>query len=134
MPRPRGSTTSLSSRINSLLSRRSHLSAQEIVNGLADQGYEYNKTSVYRALEKMVAANQVCRVTVDDGVTNEVKAMYELRNHHHAHLVCEVCGEVSTADCIFDQPEKVGEFEVSHHHLTILGTCQVCSKKGSHAG
>lgn len=87
-------------------------------------GRRFNKTSVYRALEQLVAEERLCKLNLKND-----EAAYELRESHHAHLVCEQCGEISSAACSYDQPTTVNGFEVSHHHVTLMGLCATCSKK-----
>lgn len=115
---------SLSSAILTLLSRQHLLSANDILLYFKGKGHIYNKTSVYRALDQLVAENKICQHHFSD---DENK--YELRNQHHAHLVCTSCNSVDTADCSYADPQKIGSFKVDHHHLTLFGLCENCQKK-----
>lgn len=105
-----------------LLSAHHLLSAHQILERLSDQKRHFNKTSVYRALEQLVEADQVCPQHF-----LEAETVYELRAHHHTHLVCERCGSVSAADCTFTEPKNLGGFQVTHHHVTLMGLCQNCT-------
>jgi len=113
--------TNLITAIPDLLKEKHLLSASEILKIFLDQGHSYNKTSVYRALDQLVENNTLCRhhFTKDE-------AKYELREHHHVHLVCTNCGSVSTGECSYVQPDKVGSFTVDHHHTTLFGMCEKC--------
>jgi Fur family transcriptional regulator, ferric uptake regulator len=108
----------------SLLQVNHLLSAGAMLEKLASQGKNYNKTSVYRALDQLELENMVCRHHF-----NEAEADYELREHHHAHLVCTHCGQVESGECTYVEPTSIGAFKVDHHHTTLFGTCEKCSAK-----
>ncbi len=111
----------ISLKIAQILQRNHTLSAPEIVEKLKQLGEECNKTSVYRALERMSDREEVCR-HMFGGQT----ATYELRSHHHDHLVCTVCGQIQEIPCLTQLPREVADFQVEHHHLTLFGTCASC--------
>lgn len=104
-----------------LLQQRHLLTVGEILDTLDREGKSYNKTSVYRALDQLLAEGEVCR-----HYFTEAQAAYELRSHHHAHLVCEHCGQITVGECLYQQPQTVGTFKVNHHHLTLMGLCAKC--------
>ena len=105
-----------------LLSAHHLLSAHQILERLLAQKRHFNKTSVYRALDQLVEADQVCPQHF-----LEAETVYELRAHHHTHLVCERCGSVKAADCTFSEPKNIDGFQVTHHHVTLMGLCQSCA-------
>ncbi len=116
------SEANLTDQLISLLKERHYLTAPEMVKFLAAQGHRYNKTSVYRALDRLLADGLICRQNLHD---NEL--VFELRTHHHDHLVCSNCGKVEMTTCQVNLPAKVGKnFAVDHHHLTIYGYCHQC--------
>ena len=104
------------------LLRESHLlTAPQLVEKLHHQGNPVNKTTVYRALEKLEAQGVVCKHNL---VNNDLA--YELREHHHDHLICTQCGQVVTAECLLEVLPQVQDFNISHHHLTLYGVCSEC--------
>jgi Fe2+ or Zn2+ uptake regulation protein len=105
-----------------LLSEHHLLSAHQILEQLLAQKRHFNKTSVYRALDQLVETDQVCPQHF-----LEAETVYELRAHHHTHLVCERCGSVAAADCKFTEPKNIDGFQVTHHHVTLMGLCQSCA-------
>lgn len=107
--------------IIALLQETHLLSAGAILKILSTQGKNYNKTSVYRALEQLETENAICRHHFTE---NESK--YELREHHHAHLVCTSCGKVDTTECTYAEPKELGSFKADHHHTTVFGVCGNC--------
>lgn len=110
--------------IVSLLQTSHLLSANAILSQLEASDRPFNKTSVYRALDQLLAEQQICKHHF-----TEDEAQYELRSHHHAHLVCSGCGAVKESACKYTQPNKVGEFLIDHHHLRLIGTCGRCQSR-----
>ena len=92
------------------------------------------QSSVYRNLVVLEEAGVVTRI-----VTNDDFARYELAErltHHHHHLICSACGDVTdfslgeTAEARLDEAlheiaEQAG-FTVETHRLDLVGTCSNC--------
>lgn len=114
----------VSAEIIQLLSSNHLLTAPELVEKFHAKGRTVNKTSVYRALEKLEVEGVVCKQNLKD---NEL--VYELRENHHDHLVCMNCGKVIAAECQVTINNPVKDFTIDHHHLTIFGTCSDCQTK-----
>lgn len=114
---------SLRQQLLSLLEKQHLLSVAEMLDWLKKTGKSYNKTSVYRALEQLLSENILCRHYFD-----EAEALYELREHHHAHLFCRHCGKVFAAESSYYPPKEVKGFRVDHYHLTLIGLCPNCQK------
>ncbi len=112
----------LSDKILSMLADRHLLSALDLVRLVETDTTGYNKTSVYRALEKLLSTGQVCKHTFGGA-----EAVYELRDHHHDHLFCTHCGRITEAECQTTIPSEIKGFQVEHHHLTLYGLCYDCS-------
>lgn len=112
---------SLAETILELLKEHHFLSPLEIQDLLAEDGQEYNKTSVYRAIDSLVAEDLICK---QDFLDKE--ACYELKENHHDHLLCVGCGMLQSIECLMPDPEKINDFTVDHHHLTIFGYCKDC--------
>ncbi|SRR5258708_2720902 len=102
------------------------LSAVDILEKLEEDKKSHNKTTIYRILEKLLHTGTICRHSLGSGTL-----YYELRDHHHDHIVCEGCGNVSLLDCQerIEQVILTKGFTPTHHHLTIFGLCQACSIK-----
>ncbi len=111
---------SVSHQIISLLTTHHLLTAPQIVSYLNTADQSVNKTSVYRALEKLEAQALICKQNLQD---NDL--VYELRENHHDHLVCTKCGKVTTAACQVKIDQST-DFAVDHHHLTVFGLCSAC--------
>jgi len=113
--------TNLKELIKQLLEREHLLSASDLLSLLDKNGKLYNKTSVYRALDQLLDEEIICRHHFSNS-----EASYELRDHHHAHLVCTKCGKIQTGKCEYNEPETIDSFLVNHHHTTLFGLCEDC--------
>jgi Fe2+ or Zn2+ uptake regulation protein len=109
--------SSLKEHLFFILKKYHLISVTEILKILQKKGHHYNKTSVYRALQQLVDQQIVCQ-----HFFVEAQALYELQADHHVHLFC-------ASKCDYHQPDEVEGFKVDHHHLTLVGECQSCSKQ-----
>lgn len=105
----------------SLLQNNHLLSVSDILVHLEKVNKIFNKTSVYRAIEQLLAEEVICQHFFSGN-----EAYYELREHHHDHLVCTRCGKVATAECTYTLPKDIGTFKADHHHTTVFGICGEC--------
>lgn len=105
-----------------LLEENHLLSAPDIVKKMNADGTSVNKTSVYRALDKMLAAEIICKQIFGSDVV-----MYELRENHHDHFVCENCGKIEVVACTSHPHMTTNNLIVNHHHMTLFGFCESCS-------
>jgi Fe2+ or Zn2+ uptake regulation protein len=111
----------ISQHIFEVLSKNHTLTAPQIGAQLKQAGYSYNKTSIYRGLERLLEKKILCR-HMFGGQT----ALYELRTEHHDHLVCLQCRRVFKVPCLTCIPEELEHFTLDHHHLTVFGWCEYC--------
>ena len=105
------------------------------ISQILEQGDRLAQSSVYRNLVILEQVGAVTRI-----VTRDDYARYELTehltDHHHHHLICTSCGDVSDF-ALTDQTEsrledalrrvarKAG-FTVEAHRLDLVGTCASC--------
>jgi Fur family ferric uptake transcriptional regulator len=122
----------LESQIKQLLTANHFLTAGQMVEWLAIHGQPFNKTSVYRALSRLLVDGQLC----EHYFTSSQGLVYELREHHHDHVACERCGQVWELECnnegggeVPTSPLPKG-FIASHHHVAWFGLCQQCQLIG----
>jgi len=111
----------ISQTILELLASHHFLTAPQLLDQLHTSGKPVNKTTVYRSLERLENDQLICKHNL---VNNELA--YELREHHHDHLVCSSCHKVQTTECQITIPQELSNFKISHHHLTLYGLCSEC--------
>ena len=107
-------------------------SAQDIYGKLRQTGDKApGLTTVYRALDSLVALGYVQAVDLGDG--EKLYEVVEPGEHHH-HLVCEGCGSSNHLDqCMVEEFEeairtKYG-FQIKSHVLEIFGVCNSCQSQ-----
>jgi Fur family ferric uptake transcriptional regulator len=115
--------------IESLAAQDCCRSAQEIFDGLRDEGRAVGIASVYRVLDLLVSLGLVQRLDLGGGVARYEPAMPG--GEHHHHVVCVDCGEVRP----FEDPglERAlaaaatgADFEVDGHDVVLWGRCEGC--------
>lgn len=119
--------TPLKEQVLALLAEHHLLTGPELIDTLNISGNTYNKTSVYRVLEKLLTEEKICKLNFGG---NEIS--YELRDSHHDHVVCTSCGKVVAVECQnISMPDN--DFLIDHHHLTFFGHCPKCQTKAQQA-
>ncbi|GIW59807.1 MAG: transcriptional repressor [Patescibacteria group bacterium] len=104
------------------------ISVPEIMEDLAKEGLEPNKTTVYREMETLLREEIVVEIEFGDG-----KKRYERANlPHHHHLVCRVCHRVEDVEVDVDiaaVEKRIGKehgFEEVKHTIEFFGVCESC--------
>lgn len=111
-------------KIVQLLQKEHLLSAAQMEVQLVKDFPSINKTTVYRALEFLLKSGKVCQHQFD-----LKEAVFELKDHHHDHLICTSCLKMIVTDCKVILPTSIEGYVVDHHHLTLYGMCADCQKK-----
>ena len=105
------------------------LSVEDIYKKLARK--DINNVTVYSTLASFKEKGLVKEVYL-----NKDFVSYELKTHHHHHIVCNDCGDVEDIDLCLDgqtisgltkQSKKFSSIE--DHSLEFFGTCKKCIKK-----
>ena len=86
-----------------------------------------NKTTIYRALEKLLSEKQISEVHLKNR-----KIFYEIMGDHHHHLVCTSCDRIEEIHLphhleeIEKDLEQQTGYEISSHQLDFFGICSTC--------
>ena len=104
-------------------------SAQEIFDGIREQGGRVGIASVYRALEQLVELGLVQRVELGDGIAR-FEPSHADGDHHH-HLVCDDCGKVEpfsdpALERALEQVAKRLAYDMQGHEVVLHGRCDGC--------
>jgi len=102
---------------------------------LLERQHGLAQSSAYRNLAVLERAGVVHRI-----VTTDEFARYELAEdltHHHHHLICSSCGEVTDfevsptveheLETALARVARRAGFQVRTHRLDLVGTCASCS-------
>jgi Fur family ferric uptake transcriptional regulator len=106
-----------------------HMTADAIMQHIAERYPSVNLTTVYRTLDTLVSAGLVTQTDLGNGATS-----FELQGDTpHHHLVCSRCGGAIEVDDALLAPlrERLLRdygFRAETHHLAIFGLCAGCQR------
>jgi Fur family transcriptional regulator, ferric uptake regulator len=86
-------------------------------------------STIYRTLELLERLGLVWHTHLGKGAP-----VYHAAEHPHLHVVCQVCGEISSVDptLLEDAAERLAAdlgFTVDVGHVALSGTCRACAEK-----
>lgn len=108
--------------------------AQGIHQKLEAKNISIDLATVYRNIESLQKIDLVKTINFEDG-----RLRYELKQNHHHHLVCQVCGRVQPVEeCQLDdltrKLENKYQFKIQRHSLEFFGQCGQCQlNRGAYA-
>lgn len=109
-----------------------HVTAEEVVGHLREQGTNVGKSTVYRYLEKLVEQGIVRRFFIEEGYGACYQYMGEDKQcHEHFHLKCVSCGVLFHIQCAFlIEAEKHilndHDFIIDNTKTVLYGLCDKC--------
>ena len=120
--------------LNCLIDNKSkHLTADEIAVILKEQGAEGGKTTVDRALEKLVEDGSVRKYLCEEGKSACFQYVDDSEECHlHFHLKCVKCGKLIHLECDYlsDLEKHISEhhkFTVDNTKTVLYGVCEDCA-------
>jgi Fur family ferric uptake transcriptional regulator len=125
--------TSQRQRVLAAVAALEHGTPEEIHARLRDQagpdGAAPDTSTVYRALELLEQLGLVWHTHLGKGAP-----VYHAAQHPHLHVVCQSCGEITSADPAVLQgaAERLAAelgFTVDVGHVALSGTCRACREK-----
>ena len=125
--------TSQRQRVFAAVAALEHGTPEEIHARLRDQagpdGTPPDTSTVYRALELLEQLGLVWHTHLGKGAP-----VYHAAQHPHLHVVCQSCGEITSADPALLQgaAERLAAelgFTVDVGHVALSGTCRACREK-----
>ena len=110
-----------------------HMTAAEISERLKESGHHLGMSTVYRQLDKLVAAGVVRKYIIDENSS----ACYQFiggsgKCCEHFHLKCSVCGRLIHTDChlmqqIAEHMKTSHGFVVDPARTILYGICSECA-------
>jgi len=125
--------TSQRQRVLAAVAALEHGTPEEIHVRLRDDagpdGSAPDTSTVYRTLELLERLGLVWHTHLGKGAP-----VYHASQHPHLHVVCQSCGQVSSADpALLDgAAERLAAdlgFTVDVGHVALSGTCRACAEK-----
>jgi Fur family transcriptional regulator, ferric uptake regulator len=110
-----------------------HATPEEIATRLREEagpdGAAPDTSTVYRNLELLERLGLVWHTHLGKGAP-----VYHAAQHPHLHVVCQSCGQISSADpAVLDgAAERLAAelgFTLDVGHVALSGTCRACSEK-----
>jgi Fur family transcriptional regulator, ferric uptake regulator len=113
-----------------LLGSNRHLSAEELVGGLAKRGIKVGAATVYRTIDVLLESG-----LIEERDRGEGFRRFEPKRDlpHHEQLLCTSCGRVEefrepSLDRMTHRVADAHGFERERHRLVIYGTCGDCRR------
>ena len=125
--------TSQRQRVLATVAALEHGTPEEIYARLRDEagpdGAAPDTSTVYRTLELLERLGLVWHTHLGKGAP-----VYHAAEHPHLHVVCQSCGQISSADpALLDSAaERLAAdlgFTVDVGHVALSGTCRACAEK-----
>ncbi len=118
--------------IDHVFARHEHFDADELIESLSKQpsAGSVSRATVYRALEEMVKAGLLRKMTLGNRAVYEHDYGYP----QHDHLYCQECDSLIEfqSEELLELREAVARlhnFRVTGHRLIISGICEACAAK-----
>lgn len=112
-----------------------HLTAADVTAAVRDLDPDFQESTVYRTLDRLVELGIIDHVHIGHGA-----AIYHLTDdgHRHHHLVCDGCGRVievspSLLDPVARRVEREHGFVIDPAHFALTGACAACRSKARRA-
>lgn len=120
--------------LQALVTARTHVTAEDLMNIVQSESPEIHLSTVYRTLEALENLGAVDHVHLGHG-----RAVYHLTDNAHQHIVCEKCSSVEEVPSeLFAQLEKNlmdnYRFKVRMNHFAVIGTCRKCLNTPEESG
>jgi Fur family transcriptional regulator, ferric uptake regulator len=112
--------------VEALVSRREHVTADDIARDVRRRFPSVNVSTVYRTLETLEDLGIIDHVHLGHG-----PAIYHLTDDDHYHMVCESCESVialprSKAAAFARAVERDYGFAIDQRHFALSGLCSDC--------
>jgi Fur family ferric uptake transcriptional regulator len=110
--------------------RSGHFTANDLIEDAQAQDLNIGRATVFRALDLFADLDVLERIDLPNGDHAYVPC---LPQHHHHHIVCQVCGRVTEVEDLglgdaIDRIEHSTGWEVETHRLEMFGRCPDCQE------
>ncbi len=116
--------------LEEIYSLKKHFDAEDLYDYMKQKNYRVSRATVYNTLDLLVTCGLVTKHQFGTNLAQYEKA-YGYKQHDH--IICMHCQEViefcdPRLQLIKDTMGEIMDFSISHHSLTLYGTCHNCTK------
>ena len=111
-----------------------HLTAEDILAALQQQGQDIGSATVYRNLDKLAKEGVILKYSLPEGLGACYQYLGQEDAASHCHVVCTGCGQVEHLVC--QEMDTLAEHLMEHQQLdrdrrrTVLyAACPLCRRK-----
>ena len=113
--------------VTALVEANTHVTAEDLAATVQQRLPDVHLSTIYRTLERLEELGVIEHVHLGHG-----RAIYQLADDRHHHLVCDRCGWVTgvPADLLDDVASSVKErydFVLDPSHFSLGGLCRECA-------
>lgn len=107
------------------IAKHGHITIDNLYAEIKDKFSSISLATIYKNINSMTEEKLLSEVKIPNS-----KSVYEIVKDGHAHLKCEVCGEIT--DMVIDSEEifkpisSEYNFKIHHSDVIISGVCQKC--------
>ncbi|MFZ9658966.1 MAG: Fur family transcriptional regulator [Arcobacteraceae bacterium] len=113
--------------ILNIVSTSGHINIDELYEEIKKQFHSISLATIYKNINTMTENKLLLEVKLPNS-----KSVYEVVKSRHAHLSCEICGDIQDmsidAEKIFKEISNEYSFKINNTDVIISGICKSCSK------
>jgi Fur family peroxide stress response transcriptional regulator len=108
-----------------VISKYGHINIDTLYSEIKDQFSSISLATIYKNINSMTEVGLLAEVKLPNA-----KSVYEIVKEGHAHLKCEVCGDIEDmtidANSVFSEISQQHHFKINHTDVILSGICKNC--------
>ncbi len=108
-----------------VISRYGHINIDNLYNEIKSQFSSISLATIYKNINSMTEVHLLAEVKLPN-----TKSVYEIVKEGHAHLKCELCGDIEDltidTNSIFADISKLHNFKINQSDVILSGVCKSC--------
>lgn len=108
-----------------VISRYGHINIDNLYNEIKSQFSSISLATIYKNINSMTEVHLLAEVKLPN-----TKSVYEIVKEGHAHLKCELCGDIEDltidTNSIFADISKMHNFKINQSDVILSGVCKSC--------
>ncbi len=108
-----------------IIHKYGHINIDNLYSEIKGQFSSISLATIYKNINSMTESKLLAEVKLPNA-----KSVYEIVKDGHAHLKCEVCGDIEDmsidANSIFSEISQQHHFKINHSDVILSGICKNC--------